>query len=249
MNEQHHGNLLGGAIGETTETAAQLATIIATAAQVMVRNRVRELQTEHAQHEKRADAERAMLRSEHAAARLTWAPALERPFMTTASATEAATVWAAAQPWVEYDTGAREAARRAEERLDLVFPELIDRYGQGLADGLGSVDAMVEATAVLVQSPADVAAGASAQAVAGAERGETHRDLAVPDEPATVTVDEQTVAIRAGASHAAVADAASARAVLLAAQAYPMDLRVPVNRTMARLPALKMMQREQHLTR
>ena len=33
MNEQHHGNLLGGAIGETTQTAAQLAAVIATAAQ------------------------------------------------------------------------------------------------------------------------------------------------------------------------------------------------------------------------
>jgi|SRR5581483_2217503 len=229
MNEQHHGNLLGGAMGETAQTTAQLATIIAVAGQTAVHTRARELRSEHAHDRAAGDAERAMLRSEHAAARLTWTPALEQRFMTTASATEAATAWAAAQPWIEHDTSAREVARRAEERLDMLIPELIDRYRHGLADGLEPVDAMVEATAILERHPGDVNDATAAQAVAGDERGEALRDSATPDVAATVTVDEHTQGLDAGASHAAAADAATARAALLAAQAYPRSLRLPVH--------------------
>lgn len=78
MNEQHHGNLLGGAIGETTQTAAQLAAIAATAAQTVARVRTRRMVADHARDQAGANAERAVLRSEHAAARLAWAPAFER---------------------------------------------------------------------------------------------------------------------------------------------------------------------------
>ena len=85
MNEQHHGNILGGAIGETTQTVAQLATVAATAAQTVARMRASQLETDRARDQAAADAERAVLRSEHAAARLTWNAAFERSFRTSAS--------------------------------------------------------------------------------------------------------------------------------------------------------------------
>ena len=112
--------------------------------------------------------------------------------MATATATEAATVWAAAQPWVDHDAGAREAARRAEERLGALHPELIDRYEQHLADGFDPVDAMIDAAAVLAPSEADVIAAAAARAVAGTEQGRGAPRLHDPDLAATVDIDEHT---------------------------------------------------------
>jgi hypothetical protein len=235
MNEQHHGNLLGGAIGDTTQRAAQLATIAASAAQTLTRVRARRLAADTARDHAAADTERAVLRTEHAAARLRWGPAFERSF-STASAAEAAAVWAAAQPWVDHDPTAHEAAGRAEERLAALHPELIVRYQHSLADGLKSVDAMAEATAALSPSLGDVNAAAASRAIAGDERGEALRDSAAPDVTATVSVDEHTQGLHAGATHAAVSDAASARAALLAAQAYPRPLTGALGRNVRTTP-------------
>jgi hypothetical protein len=226
MNEQH-GNVLGGAIGETTQTAAQLATIAGTAAQTVARMRARHLAADQARDQAAAQAERAMLRSEHAAARLGWAPALERPF-NSASAGEAAAVWAAAQPWVDHDRSAREAARRAEERLTVLDPQLIARYQERLAEGLAPVEAMVDA--IMLPAPADLGGAAAARALAGDERGEAQRHAATPDVAATVSVDEHTQGFHAGATRTATSDGAVARAALLAAEAYPQPLRTVLGR-------------------
>ena len=136
-----------------------------------------------------------------------------------------ATVWASAQPWVDHDPSAREAARLAEERLNVLHPEPIVRYQERLAAGLDPIHAMIVATVVLAPTPGDVNGAAAARAIAGDERGEALRDAAVPEVVATIAVDEHTLGVQAGATHAAVSDAASARAALLAAQAYPLPLR------------------------
>jgi hypothetical protein len=146
-------------------------------------------------------------------------------------------VWAATQPWVDHDPTAHEAARRAEERLGVLHPELIVRYQQRIADGMEPADAMAEATAVLTASSGDVNAAATAQAVAGDERGEALRDSAIPDVAATPSVDEHSQAVHGAASHAAVSDVASARAALLAAQAYPQLLRGALARGLRASPA------------
>ncbi|HEV8628077.1 MAG TPA: hypothetical protein VG034_26885 [Acidimicrobiia bacterium] len=232
MNEQHHGNLLGGAIGETTQAAAQLATILATAAQTALRLQTHRFEVDQAADQAAADVQRVELRREHTAARLDWAPALQPGFKTSGSTTDAATLWASAQPWVDHDPSAREAARLAEERLGVLHPELIVRYQERLADGLDPIDAMVVATVVLTPTPDDVNGAAAARAVAGDERGDALQHAAVPDVAATASVDEHTQGIYAGATHAAVSDAASARAALLAAQAYPQPLRVALPRTL-----------------
>ncbi|MCA1832883.1 MAG: hypothetical protein LC750_09210 [Actinobacteria bacterium] len=230
MNEQHHGNLLGGAIGETTQTAAHLATILATATQTTLRVRTRRFEADQAAEQMAAGVQRAELRREQAAARAIWAPGLERSVIAAASASDAATIWAAAQPWIDHEPSAREAVRLAEERLRLLYPELIIRYQQGLADGLDPIDAMVAATVVLAPTPADPNGAAAARAVAGDERGEALHQAATPDVASTVTVDEHTQGVQQSATYAGVSDAASARAALLAAQAYPQPLRVSTPR-------------------
>src|SRR5438067_1699969 len=188
MNEQHHGNLFGGAIGETAQAAAQLATILATAAQTALRLQTRRFEVDRAADQAAADVQRVELRREYTAARLDWAAALRQGFKTSGSTTDAATVWASAQPWVDHDPSAREAARLAEERLDVLHPEPIVRYQERLADGLDPIDAMV----VVTPTPDDVNGAAAARAIAGDERGEALRDAAVPDMVATGAVDEHT---------------------------------------------------------
>lgn len=224
MTEQHgNGNVLGDAVGATTQIAAQLATIAATAAQTVLRVRAQRLAAHQAQDQATIEAERAALRTEHATARLAWAPALERDFPASASAAEAATVWAAAQPWTGHDPTARAAADKAEQRLAGLYPHLIVRYEQRLADGLDSIDAMADAAIVL--DPADPNAARAAWGVAGDERAEAQAGVAAPDLTATATVDEHSHGVQAAAQHAAVADGAHARAALLAAQAYPHPVR------------------------
>jgi hypothetical protein len=230
MNEQHHGNLLGGAIGDTTQAAAQLATILATAAQTALRLQTRRFEVNRDADEAAVDVQRVELRREYTAARLNWAPAMQPGFKTSGSATDAATAWASAQPWVDHDPSAREAARLAEERLGVLHPELIDRYQERLAAGLDPIDAMVVATVVLTPAPDDVNGAAAARAVAGDERGEALQHSAVPDIAATASVDEHTQGIHAGATHAAASDTATARAALLAAQAYPQPFRGALGR-------------------
>jgi hypothetical protein len=197
--------------------------------------RARRLAADTARDQATADAERAALRTEHAAARLRWGPAFERSFRT-ASTAEVAAVWAATQPWVDHDPTAHEAARRAEERLGVLHPELIVRYQQGVAAGLEPVDAMAEATAPLGPSLGDVNAAAAAWAVAGDERGEALRDSAVPDMAATLSVDEHTQGLQMAATHAAISDTAAARAALLGAQAYPRPLTGALGRNVRTTP-------------
>ena len=244
MNDQHHGNLLGGAIGETTQAAAQLATILATAAQTTLRLQTRRFEVDRAADQAAADVQRVELRREYTAAQREWAPAWQPDFKTSASTTNAATVWASAQPWVDHDPSAREAARLAEERLGVLHPELIVRYQERLADGLDPIDAMVVATVVLPPTPDDGNGAAAARAVAGAERGEALQHAAVPDLAATVGVDEHTQGIQASATHTAVSDAASARAALLAAQAYPRPLRASLPRASHPAPIQPGIQRD-----
>jgi hypothetical protein len=123
-----------------------------------------------------------------------------------ASATEAAGVWAAAQPRVDHDPIAREAARQGEERLGTVHPNLIIGYEQRLADGLDPVDVMVDETAVLAFSPGDANAAAAARAIAADERRETLHDSAVPDVAATPSVEEHPLGVKVRATHVGVAD-------------------------------------------
>jgi hypothetical protein len=120
--------------------------------------------------------------------------------------------------------------------LGVVHSELIDRYQERVADDLDPIGAMVVATVVLTPTPDDVNGAAAARAVAGDERGEALRDSAVPDVATTPSVDEHTQGIHAGATHAAVSDAAAARAALLAAQAYTQPLRAGLARALHASP-------------
>jgi len=145
MDHQHPGNPLVEGAGDGVSRVGQMAGLLMMAAQHAARAREQRLQAELAADERAADAQRAQLRADHAADRLRWAPALEREFATGATAQEAMVAWTAAQPWVEHDASAAQAATRAEERLGVLHPELIEEYRAYRADDMEPTQAMLEA--------------------------------------------------------------------------------------------------------
>ncbi len=145
MDHQHPGNLLVEGASHGAARAGELAGLLMMAAQHAARAREQRLQAELANSQQEADAQRAQLRADHAADRLRWAPALERDFAAGATAHEAMGAWTAAQPWVEHDPSAAQAANRAEERLAVLHPDLMEEYRGYRADDMEPTQAMLEA--------------------------------------------------------------------------------------------------------
>jgi hypothetical protein len=134
-------------------------------------------------------------------ARVGWAPSLE-PDFAEAGGPEAAAVWVAAEPWAVHDPEAREAMRRAEERLAVLYPGPMANYKQRRAAGADRFDAM--------------------SAVAAQLRRRTRSA-----EPVRIYGDEVSLGWhRVGSGRGAEREATSgARVAALAAQAFPRSMR------------------------
>src|SRR5690606_34490417 len=68
------------------------------------------------------------LRSQQAAARFGWQPALNDEWLADATPVEAARAWAAAVPFAEQEPSAALAMARAEARLEEIHPEAMAEY-------------------------------------------------------------------------------------------------------------------------
>jgi hypothetical protein len=196
------GDPIAESAGHAARQAAELAALLAMAAQAAIRAREHHLRRTEADEAR----DRAVTGTDRAAARLVWSAAA-RPEFAAAAGPEAARVWAAAVPWAGVDPAAAEAARRAEARLAEVAPDLLDGYQRRLAAGADPADAMY-------------ATSAAALAVSGHERAAAALAAATPDQAAT-RPDEHTAGLAASQGHADLADHEAARAATLAAQAYP----------------------------
>lgn len=206
MSDESTGNPISDGIGHAARQAAEVAAVLAVGAQAALRGRERQLQTQTA-------TERGQLGAEHAAARLTWLD----PGLGSASVSETAQVWAAAQRWISRDPTAAEGARRAEARLDELVPELMDRYRELVAEGNEPHPAMSAAAGTRLRD-AD-----AAWAQASAERAAAAAGYATPDVAGT-RLDEHHQGVTIGGVHADEADAAATRAAALAAVAYPQPI-------------------------
>lgn len=152
MSAQHHvttemdgGNPFSEGLGEAGRGAAQVAAAAMLAMQMWVRAREQREQARMTEDTQRAEQARAQLRTDQAAARVAWAPGLERDFPRTATTADAVGVWSAAQPWVDHDASAAEAAQRAEARLEQLQPDLMAEYRGYRDEGLRPPEAMMEA--------------------------------------------------------------------------------------------------------
>lgn len=207
MSEHHAGNLVAEAGGHAAGQAAEVAAVLAIAAQAAIRIREQRLAADAAR-ERREETVRS---ADHAAARLVWSAA-DRPGFAAADGPEAARVWAAAQPWADIDPAAAEALRRAEARLGEVAPDVVADYHRRLAGGEDPAAAMYAA-----------GAAALARAEAGHERAAAAAGFATPDLPRT-RLDEHQVGVTFGEAHLGVADQEAARAAHLAGIAYPQPI-------------------------
>ena len=152
MSDQHHvttdaegGSPMAEGLGEAGRGAAQVAAAAMMAMQMWTRVQDQREQARMVEDQQQAERARAELRTEQAAARLGWAPALERDFGSTATTADAMGAWAAAQPWIDHDPSAAEASRQAEARLDQLQPDLMAKYRAHTGAGLAPPAAMVEA--------------------------------------------------------------------------------------------------------
>jgi hypothetical protein len=134
----------------------------------------------------RFDAMAAMAFELQERARLGWAPGLEPEFVNVGGR-QAAAVWVAAEPWSAHDPGAREAMRRAEDRLALLHPGPMASYNQRVSAGEDRFDAMSAVASQLRQGGAQsdsVRITYDGRAPAGGYRSTLRRNHERPSEAA-----------------------------------------------------------------
>ena len=135
------GNPMEEGISDSMRRAAQLAAAAMAAVQLAIRVRTqREAGRQAADQRATAEA-----RATHAEARLAWSPAFDAGFAEHATTAEAMAVWSAATPWRGEDDRARDAADRAEARLEVLHPEVMAEYRDYADAGLPRSEALLEA--------------------------------------------------------------------------------------------------------
>ncbi len=205
------GDPLREGLGHTGRGLAQLATAAMAAAQMGVRVRQQREDAQRVEDHQRADAARVRMRAQHGAARLEWAPGLERSFAVSASASDAVAVWGAAQPWADHDRSAGQALAAAEERLAQLHPDVMAQYRQLRREGMSGHDAMAGAVE-------------AARTLAEEQRFEAQRDLGAVDLASTPQVDERSEGAERGAASLELSDAANAQGASLVGRAYPPSI-------------------------
>ena len=152
-----------------------------------------------------AGAARAERSAQHAADRLTWAPALRRDWRNQADVHDLGRAWGAASGWADTDPLADTAARRVEEQLSELAPNTMARYDELRESGWSRPDAMHDVLPNLTvetntQRRVFVADGATHTAGPSAD-AQSHADAAAaqartserhPDDLSTPFVDEHT---------------------------------------------------------
>lgn len=224
--DQNHPDPAGEGIARVAQLAAMTISVAEAAA------RLRANRAHHAADEdaRCAAAERAQARTDHAQARLGWAPALDQAERNASSTSELLDQWAAAVPYASSDNGAATAVTLAEARLKDLHPEAMQIYDRARADGYDHVIAMVEAQYLFRgEFGLDPVGTAVERGIAGTHRTHAAQADATPDAPHTPLVDEHAAAAptAAGEGGRAAAADASSRAPSVAVvveQAFPRDI-------------------------
>ncbi len=154
MEPAHHTDPLEEALSHGSQRVAQVASLAAAMAQVVM------------QHKALEDARRAALndprgaqvlgeqeRLLHQQARLGWAPAQDPQWLAQADLLQAARALAAAAAHADTDPTASSAMRKCEDRLRTLHPYAMARYDRLRGDGMSPVEAMREAAPLFGRAP------------------------------------------------------------------------------------------------
>lgn len=249
MEPGTHHDPVSESVGHAAQRAAQLISVLATAAQAYVIYRARRAAIRAAQDERASRALEQQQRLAWEEARLGWAPALDQRWLGNADVIETARAWGTALPWAEADEDAAMAIRLAEGRLRELHPYAMARYDRLRADGLAPVEAMTEAAPLFARHPharpgdpapprptLDAGRPATASAQPGAAGDEpvpgaqarpgNNADLTAGIRQGQAQADGlvRRAVVVAGGSSPAISDTgrAAARAAALAAQSFPV---------------------------
>jgi hypothetical protein len=154
MEPAHYTDPLEEALSHGSQRVAQLASLAAAMAQVVIQRRALEQARRAVVGDERAtrvldDQERLLRRQ----ARLSWAPAHDAHWLAQAEFVETARAWAGAAAYADADPAAAAALRKCEDKLRGFHPYAMARYDRMRDDGLSPLEAMREAAALFARAP------------------------------------------------------------------------------------------------
>jgi hypothetical protein len=158
MEPQTHPDPFAEAAGHGFQRVIQIASSVATAAQVLVhlsRDRAR-TRAQQAQQDRRALT--AQTRVGQAAARASLAAISDPHWLKAADLGNAAKAWGTAMPYADpaqpwHEPAATTAMRHAEDRLRVLHPTAMARYDRLRSEGADPAEAMREAAAMFGYPP------------------------------------------------------------------------------------------------
>jgi hypothetical protein len=154
MEPAHYSDPLEEALSHGSQRVAQLASLAAAMAQVIIQRRAldqaRKAAAGDGQAKQVLDDQERLLRQQ---ARLAWAPAHDAQWLAQAGFTQTARAWASAAAWADTEPAAAAAQRKCEGRLRRLHPYAMARYDRLRHDGLAPLDAMGEAAPLFARAP------------------------------------------------------------------------------------------------
>lgn len=243
-------------VADSSGRAVQWLSLVTMAAEAMAQRTQQRAATAAAADQATAGALRATHTAAHATARLQWEPVLGRRAAHPPDQQAAGLAWAASQPYRHTDPQAQLASDRATQQLRELRPDVMARFDRLTATGLDPVEAMRRVAPFMDaparhtpgQGAADQHApgqGSAAQAAgtgvpqdpagqaataahtADSQQARSHQHSAVPDDPATPTVDVHQQTRAAAQPDADTAAGLHADTAAGAAGAVPPGPRLP----------------------
>jgi hypothetical protein len=158
MEPQTHPDPFAEAAGHGIQRVIQIASSVATGAQVLAYLRRERARTDAQQAHQDRRALAAQMRAEQAATRANLAAIGDPHLLKAADLGKAAQAWGAAMPYTDpaqpwYDPAAAAAMRHAEERLRVLHPTAMARYDRLRSEGVDPADAMRQAAPMFGYPP------------------------------------------------------------------------------------------------
>ena len=158
MEPQTHPDPFREAARQAMDRFIQITSSAATGAQVLIHLRTTHAKAVAEQDEQERQALLAQDRADRAAARASWAAALDPHWLGQADLLQTARVWGAAAPYADqahpwHDPSAATALSRCEERLRELHPYAMRQYARIRVYGFSPLDAMEEAAPFFTFAP------------------------------------------------------------------------------------------------
>lgn len=154
MEPAHYTDPLEEALSHGSQRVAQLASLAAAMAQVVIQRRALEQARRAVVGDERAtrvlDDQEGLLRRQ---ARLSWAPAHDAHWLAQAGFIDTARAWAGAAAYADTDSAAAAALRKCEGKLRGFHPYAMARYDRLRDDGLSPLEAMRETAPLFARPP------------------------------------------------------------------------------------------------